>query len=78
MGEQDDGRFIFNLAQGCVKIVARRVPRARWPPAKSPSKKTMSGLRSFVKLAMPRTRLAGIRHPRLAGMKICEHCGFES
>lgn len=28
MGEQDDGRFIFNLAQGCVKIVARRVPRA--------------------------------------------------
>ena len=29
MCEQDDGRFIFDLAQGCVKIVARRVPR--WP-----------------------------------------------
>jgi len=33
----------------------------RWPPEKSPSRKTISGERSFVKFTIPRTRLAGIQ-----------------
>src|ERR1700731_297886 len=50
MGEQDDGRFIFDLAQGCVKIVARRVPR--WP------------YKTFELIAKPRDpeRPATLRH----------------